>query len=401
MLRFVLIIAVLCVADLAVAQNPLPQRTIQYQALAERVVAQMKLEPGEKVISVAMPGHMEEFIPHIRYAVMKAGAIDLGVIDVLQTPFPEEWDSKLLRAGLDASTTAYEKFLEDVDAAIMLPGANPAHPAYKALQRLLVSRGGPRRTLHFHWTDAYSHGGAEFGLSGITILPGHPPPPLQNIDRMYQDAVLNADYAAIAEHQRRFVAAMRPALVRVTSPAGTDISFRVRPDATITIQDGDASAARAREAVVMVQREIEIPSGAIRVPPDIETVNGVVAYGPSRWSGRSAENAKLHFTKGKLSKVTASKGVEFVRAELDPLPDTVKYFGELALGFNPKLATQERNPFIAYYGYGAGVVRIGVGNNAEIGGTVGGAPYSRRDLFVDYTIALDGEVWVKDGKFVK
>ena len=34
-------------AHSATAQSPLPQRTMDWQALAERIVAQLQLEPGE------------------------------------------------------------------------------------------------------------------------------------------------------------------------------------------------------------------------------------------------------------------------------------------------------------------------------------------------------------------
>lgn len=52
---------------------------------------------------------------------------------------------------------------------------------------------------------------------------------------------MQTDYAALAAHQRRFERAMRAGEVRVTSPAGTDIRFRIgnRP---VNLQDGDASS---------------------------------------------------------------------------------------------------------------------------------------------------------------
>ena len=86
----------------------------------------------------------------------------------------------------------------------MLPGANPVQPAYSALQILLFREGGPRRTIHFHWTDVYSSSGNSFGLTGVTVLPGHSPPPMQVIDQVYQRAILETDLAALAEHQARF-----------------------------------------------------------------------------------------------------------------------------------------------------------------------------------------------------
>lgn len=386
----------------ALAQNQvLSQRTIQYQAIAERIVTQLQLQPGERVISVAMPGYMNEFQPHIRYAVMKAGGVDLGVIDALKTPYPAEWDAKTLRTGLDASIEAYVKMLVDVDAAIMLPGTNPAHPAYKAMQRLLVEKGGPRRTIHFHWTDAYGPLGSDLGLTGVTIMPGHPAPAMQTIDVTYQNAILNTDYAALADHQARFVTAMKRGKVRMITPLGTDLSFEIG-DRPVIRQDGVASAERVRPLKTLVEREIEIPPGVIRVAPIESTVNGVIAYGPSRWSARSVEGAKVTIKKGKIASVTAKKGVEFMRAELDAQPEAVRFFRELGLGFNPLLTVPERDPWIPYYGYGAGVVRIGLGNNTEIGGAVAGGGYNRwRDLFTDCTITLNGEVWLKDGVFVK
>jgi hypothetical protein len=399
--RLALGAALLTTAPAAAQNLSLPQNTIPYQAIAERIVAQLMLQPGEKVIAVAMPGYMNEFLPHIRYAVMKAGGVDMGVIDALKTPYPADWDQKILRQGLAESIKGYEQMLADIDVGIMMPGVNPAHPAYKAMQNLLVSKKGARRTIHFHWTDPYGPLGSDLGLSGVTIMPGHPAPAMQTIDMVYQNAILDTDYAALATHQDRFIAALRKGVTRVTTPLGTDISFEVR-DRNVVQQNGVASAAFVKDKTTLVDREIEIPPGVIRVAPVESTVNGVIAYGPSRWSARSVEGAKVTFTNGKVTDVSATKGVEFMRAELDAQPDSVKFFREMGLGFNPLLTVPERDPWIPYHGYGAGVVRLGIGNNTEIGGPVTGAAYSRwRDLFVDCTITLDGETWLKDGKFVK
>ncbi|MSO98880.1 MAG: hypothetical protein EXR11_11790 [Rhodospirillaceae bacterium] len=399
---FTLVTGFVLASTAANAQNQvLPQNTIPYQAIAERIVTQLMLQPGEKVISLAMPGYMNEFAPHIRYAVMKAGGVDMGVIDALKTPYQEGWDQAVLRKGLADSVKAYGAMLEGIDAAIMLPGVNPAHPAYKAMQNLLVEKKGPRRTIHFHWTDPYGPLGSDLGLSGVTIMPGHPAPAMQTIDMVYQNAILNTDYKALAEHQARFVAAMRQGVTRVTTPLGTDLSFEVH-DRNVIQQDGVASAAHMMDKTTLVDREIEIPAGVIRVAPVESTVNGVIAYGPSRWSARSVEGAKVTFKNGKIVKVAATKGVEFMREELAAQPDSVKYFREMGLGFNPLLSVPERDPWIPYFGYGAGVVRLGIGNNTEIGGAIGGAGYNRwRDLFIDCTITLNGETWLKDGKFVK
>jgi hypothetical protein len=56
-------------------------------------------------------------------------------------------------------------------------------------------------------------------------------------------------------------------------------------------------------------------------------------------------------------------------------------------------------PWIPYYGYGAGVVRLSLGDNSELGGNVKGG-YVRWNFFVDTTVAVGAQVWIKDGKLV-
>ena len=56
--------------------------------------------------------------------------------------------------------------------------------------------------------------------------------------------------------------------------------------------------------------------------------------------------------------------------------------------------------WIPYYGYGDGVVRLSLGDNSELGGDVTGG-YVRWNFFVDTTVTVAGEVWVRDGKLVK
>tara|TARA_Y100000590_G_scaffold362195_3_gene419241 strand:- start:2093 stop:2314 length:222 start_codon:yes stop_codon:yes gene_type:complete len=71
-------------------------------------------------------------------------------------------------------------------------------------------------------------------------------------------------------------------------------------------------------------------------------------------------------------KVTAESGKEHVEAEMKQAGNVGRRFREFALGFNPQLAVPERNPWIPYYGYGAGVVRLSHGDNSELGGAVRG-----------------------------
>ena len=167
----------------------------------------------------------------------------------------------------------------------------------------------------------------------------------------------------------------------------------------MNLQDGDASAARARAASVLVDREIELPSGVTRVAPLEETVEGVVAFPPSQWSGRPVEGLRLRFAKGRVVEIAAVAGKDAVQAELKDGGSGSDAFREFALGFNPELAVPERGPWIAYYGYGAGVVRLSLGDNSELGGKVAGGRV-RWNFFPDLTVTVADETWVKDGKLV-
>ncbi len=75
------LVGVLAIPTLAAAQ---PQLTLDWPAMADRLVTQLALERGERVLLVAAPGMFDDLIPHLRYAVMRAGGVDIGVVDVLK-----------------------------------------------------------------------------------------------------------------------------------------------------------------------------------------------------------------------------------------------------------------------------------------------------------------------------
>ena len=98
---------------------------------------------------------------------------------------------------------------------------------------------------------------------------------------------------------------------------------------------------------------------------------------------------------------TADSGLDAAVAEMDGAGPAGRAFREFALGFNPELAIPlEGRRWIPYYGYGAGVVRLSLGDNTELGGAVGGG-YVRWNFFTDATVTVDGEVWVEDGRLIR
>ena len=390
MRRVPFVVAPLVFAAVLAAQ---PRLTLDYPAIARRLVQQLALKPGERVMSIAHPGVFDDLLPHIRYEVMRAGGIDLGVIEVLREPVPESFETGVLVKGAREARAHYKAMFRDVDAAIMMPGANTSHPAYLAMQDWLkddLAEHRGRRTIHFHWIE----NGSAYPIAGQP-LPSRP-----EMDAAYQRALLQTDYKALAEIERRFAAALKTADVHITSPGGTDLRFRAG-DRPANLQDGDASAARTALGKVLVDHEIELPAGVVRVAPLEDSVEGVIAFPPSQWDGRPVDGLRLRFSKGRVVEITAASGKDAVEAEIRRAGDAGRAFREIGLGFNPLLAVPNRTPWIPYYGYGAGVVRLSLGDNTELGGAVaapaGQPAYVRWNFFTDLTVTIGNTTWVRNG----
>ena len=60
----------------------------------------------------------EELIPHLRYAVMKVSAIDVGVTDVRTSPGIGSSDAQLLERAHRDSRAVYRQMFRDVDASV-------------------------------------------------------------------------------------------------------------------------------------------------------------------------------------------------------------------------------------------------------------------------------------------
>ena len=85
-----------------------PQLTLDNPAMARRIVQQLALKPGERVMSLAHPGVFDDLLPYIRYEVMRVGGIDLGVVEVLREPVPESFDAAVLQKGAREARAHYK-----------------------------------------------------------------------------------------------------------------------------------------------------------------------------------------------------------------------------------------------------------------------------------------------------
>src|SRR5262249_58462432 len=127
------------------------------------------------------------------------------------------------------------------------------------------------------------------------------------------------------------------------------------------------------------------------------SANGCVVLELWRPIMTEGRNMELFFVNGHvaLQGVNADK----IDQELNAAGGDARMFREFALGFNPALKVLPEAPFIAYYGYGAGVVRLSLGDNEEMGGANrGGGVYW--NFLHSATVTAGDHVLVKDGKLL-
>lgn len=356
---------------------------LDHAAIAELLMQRMDLQAGEQVLLVGEPGQFDELVRELSERISASKATYLGCISTGDTQ-PEGWTTEFVTAALALESTALQDHLSKADIGIMLPGPTPYDTVYALIQGNLWE--GKGRTIHFHWSGAYDVNG-----NALDITP--------EMDAFYQDVILTTDYEQLAADQQQFEQSLHGDTVQVTTPAGTNVSF-VIGDRPVTKQNGDASAATASLARNLIDREMEIPAGAIRVAPIEASVYGTVAFPDSRWYDQEVKGLVLTFEAGKVVDVQAEVGLEAVQKIMEEYGSPAQSFREFALGFNPKLAIPESEPWIPYYGYGSGIVRLSLGDNTELGGNVDGG-YVRWNFFTDATVTIGEEAWVVDGKAVK
>ncbi len=362
MLRGIALAAVTSIAAApAAAQSATP--ALPYETMAQRIVAALQPARGERAILRSDDRAMPALVPPLRAALEQAG------VDVSVVGFGPNVDLK----GELARSSIYVAL--PLAPATEVPGAEAA-----ALGVWLDSTGG--RQVHFHWT------GITTGTDGEPVaVPAH-------FDKLHLDA-LGANEGTLRHQLARAAELLRGREIRVATAAGTDLRFRIG-DRPICLQDGNAAQAAVAKKPLRVDKEIELPAGVLRVAPLEETVMGTLVIPMLRVGADTARMVQLDFTRGRVTDVRAEAGADAVRALLAASP-ALANFRELGIGFNPALVVPPTETAIPYAGYGAGMVRLSLGDNRELGGRVSGGA-ARWLFFPDATVTAGSDVLVAGGR---
>lgn len=378
-------------------QGLTPTHALDWPAMARRLIRDvLKLAPHERVIISADPYCGGAMLEAVREEIQRARGIELASI-MHFTP-----QLTALRGKDGNKTDPEDKAKEDeamkalfacADVFIWLQNDWRSKRRTQAVgQSELVLETWPGRSAHFHWFHDPLNPDPDSAVN-------------KAIDLVYQDAVLNLDYAALKRTMENLAKRMGDKRVRVTDPQGTDVSFQVTRK--FHTNYGDASRERIARVTNARDREEEIPCGCLRTIPLRETVEGVIAFQrgfgfPAAGYGLDVNRffdrgLRFHFRGGHVVKVETDGD----QAELDRLwaaeTGDKDRLGEFVLGCNPLLKPVAGTGFQPYYGFGDGVLRLTLGENIESGG-INRSSTHRWLMLLDATISVDGVAMVEGGK---
>lgn len=152
--------------------------------------------------------------------------------------------------------------------------------------------------------------------------------------------------------------------------------------------------------------KINFPDGEVYTGPNLKAsnggVNGVVRYGlPTLYRNVEVHDISLRFEKGAVVEANASKGEEFLRKMIH-LDEGAKYVGEIAIGTNYNVRRITKN--ILFDEKFGGTFHLALGKGyPQTGNTNDSALHWDMifDLRQSGTIHADGELFYKDGKFLR
>ena len=386
-MKLATLLALLCFPLIAFAQ----EQEMNYERIAERILSSLRLQPGDRVLIRYDPTYFAELISPLRKGVRSAAAVDIGAFEYVpeaETVQAIPSDPMIRKIQTDAHLKAFSDLLENVDVYLWL-AAGKGRDLYDVEAEALrnwLKKGGKRRQIHFHWS------------TGSMLSDGLGGEHNETLDRIYEDA-LDLSYEELSAAQDRAIQMLRSGTVQVTTPEGTSITFTTgaRP---FNKQDGNASAERALGARMLIDREIELPAGVIRVAPIEDSVNGTIVIPMARFGDQTVKNLRLQILQGRVTVISGDENAAVAEKALKEAGEAARRFREFGLGMNPKLTIPAGSNVLPYYGYGAGVVRLSLGDNSELGGNVGGG-FVRWFFFPNATVKVKNRVLVQDGKLVE
>jgi Leucyl aminopeptidase (aminopeptidase T) len=218
----------------------------------------------------------------------------------------------------------------------------------------------------------------------------------------YQKLVIdgvNADYHSISAQSNKVQLALQNAKqIKVTSPAGTDITFSLAPGREIYVDDGIVTEEETRSKV-FAQRIAALPGGNVFFAPLETSSNGQVVVPKMQCRFAPMNDVSFEFKDGMLQNFKAGTNGECFQQTMKPYSGSTGRFGAVWIGTNPSLRIVEEGnanfrPFNA-----AGMVYLGIGENRIYGGN-NSTNLNYQFPITNATVEVDGKAIIKNGKLL-
>lgn len=378
---------------LALVSSPLVRgqadssRAYAYQPDWPRIAKHMvdkslQLAPGERVIIHYDPERDPAFIAALRTEIVRAGGIISG-----ELTWPGEATGKYLdalnpaqrRARAEIEMATYRELFAHSDVYLWIHASSYEDLVPREFEHLIGD--SKVRAIHSHWFEPDDTSERDTAR------------------RMYERAIL-ADPAELDGLLAPMESHLRGAKVRLTSPAGTDLTFEIPDDAPFHRNTGAATREKVAGARSVRDREEELPAAVLRTTA-VMNANGKLVAGV--FDSAAADGVALTFRNGRIVKVEprGSSGEVFDKWYKSVSGDRDR-ISELVIGANPYLTPILPSGFMPYYGYGAGIVRIAIGDNWESGGTLRTSDSADQWLFVtDGSLTAGSVTIVRNGALIR
>ena len=354
-----------------------------WNRIAKLIVHQaLRTQPGERVLLHADPTYFPPLTEQVRIELVRSGAVEVAAM-LLNSPALDGVRRRLRRREDPALRRLEDDALKAVFGLADIYVWLPTSWAYNVWQTEEILTTWPGRSIHFHWI-----------MDVVDSLV------FRTLSEQYERALF-IDYAGLAAHQRRVVETIRGKTLRLTDDRGTDLAFAVPRDAHVHYGNGDASRgfieAHAKPGSAR-DREVELPCGAIRTVDLADPVGRLVVPGQT-FGGRFVGTLRLEFAGGRIKGITSDHHASWVAAMWEQETGDRDRIGEFNIGVNRELRPLPGIAEIPYYGYGAGVVRLSIGDNFESGGH-NRSTFHHWLFLIDATLRADGQTVIERGQLL-
>ena len=166
----------------------------------------------------------------------------------------------------------------------------------------------------------------------------------------------------LAESGNKVVEMLHPgASVRMTSAAGTDVSFKVAQVRARINAGGTADVVQ-----VSGPASVWLPAGEAYACIAEGSAKGTVVVPHLTFRGMPVENLKMTFAQGRITQMSADKNGDALKAFFETTSANSKDLSIVDIGLNPSSQPLEGSQYLSWEM--GGMVTLGVGNNAWAGG---------------------------------